>query len=123
MICPRFKVISRADGKTSILAAIIAEEAPSEFPLTGENVDRLDANYVFSPGSRLMAVSENKTYMLDSNYEWHAWSSGSGGGGSSDEYATQEEVDGFIDGLFNESGDETTTQPEMDDFIDGLFGG
>lgn len=105
MLCSRYKVVSRVDGKINILACVVAGEKPSEFPATGEGIENLDGRYVFAPGSRMMVLSESTEYILgpDDDNKWYKWRiAGSGGGGDdpSGDYVSPDEMDDFIDGLF-----------------------
>lgn len=106
MLCTRYKIISRTNGKKNILASIVAGEKPGEFPTTGEGIENLDSNFVFVPGSRMMVLSETTEYILGPDdgkwYKWRNVSGSSGGGGDEGDYdwATDEEIDDFIDSLF-----------------------
>lgn len=61
------RIGTRADGKTTVRALILASEEPVTLPETGENIEGMNANQVFAPFSILYVTgsTENKVFITN----------------------------------------------------------
>lgn len=57
----------KEDGTREVEAIIIADEMPDPLPVTGENVDGLNANDVFAPFSVLFIVGDASSKVCVAN--------------------------------------------------------
>ena len=56
-----------ADGKEIVTAVIVADDTPATLPVTGANVEGMNANQVFAPFSLLYVIANatTKVYLAD----------------------------------------------------------
>lgn len=52
---------------------IMADTTPSDWPTTGEGVDRLPDTVKLDTGSIIITLDTSAKYVLGSDGAWHAW--------------------------------------------------
>ena len=74
MECIERKIVRVAeDGHCVVRATIVADEAPTAMPTTGEGITGMLATDTFASLSILIAVGAKKKYIADTNGEFKEW--------------------------------------------------
>lgn len=64
------KFVGYKNNKRSIRAFIVSDSTPSPLPTTGENVDGMTADEVFSPFSIIYTTDAGKVFIADESGEF-----------------------------------------------------